>query len=133
MTRAMESEFARAWAQLTERLTGPLMLRLILQPVVAATLAVRAGLSDARANRPAYLWTAISNRDARRSLVQSGWRDVGMVFVGACAVDAIYQLLEFGWFYPLQTLIVACALAIVPYLLVRGPVTRMARRRRACR
>ncbi len=121
----MEAELARAWAQLTGRITGPLMLRFILQPTVAAILAVRAGLADARAGRPAYLWAVFTNRDARRSLILSGWRDVGKVFVFSCVLDVVYQLVEFRWLYPPQTLIIACLLAIVPYVVIRGPATRI--------
>lgn len=125
----MVEELARGWAQLIDRLTGPMFLRLVLQPTVAAILAVRAGLADARAGRPAYLWTVLTDHDARRSLLASGWRDVGRVFVLACVLDAVYQLFVLHWFYPPQTLIVAVLLAIVPYALVRGPVTRLARMR----
>jgi hypothetical protein len=104
------------------------MLRLIIQPAVAALLAVRAGLADARAGRPAYLWSVFTDRDHRLSLIQSGWPNIARIFLLACVIDAIYQILEFQWFYPLQALIVAFLLAIVPYVAVRGPVTRLARR-----
>jgi hypothetical protein len=40
----------------------------------------------------------------------------------------IYELIVYRWVYPGQALIVAVVLAIIPYLLVRGPVTRVARR-----
>ena len=44
-------------------------------------------------------------------------------------MDVIYQLKVFGDFSrPLETLVIAILLAFVPYLLLRGPVTRIARR-----
>jgi hypothetical protein len=46
-------------------------------------------------------------------------------------MDLIYQLLEFKTFYPNQAVVVALLLAVVPYLLIRGPVTRIIRRRRS--
>jgi hypothetical protein len=44
----------------------------------------------------------------------------------ALALDAIYQVIEFKWIYPGQALIVACVLAILPYVIIRGLVTRIA-------
>jgi hypothetical protein len=42
----------------------------------------------------------------------------------------VYQVFVLRWIYPGQTLVVATTLAIIPYLLIRGPVTRIARRKR---
>jgi hypothetical protein len=43
-------------------------------------------------------------------------------------LDVIYELIVWRWIYPVQALVVAVVLAIIPYLLVRGPTTRLARR-----
>ena len=42
-------------------------------------------------------------------------------------MDTIYQLKVLGTFYPGEAVIIALALAFVPYLLLRGPVVRIAR------
>ena len=42
-------------------------------------------------------------------------------------MDVIYQFLVFKTFYPAQALLIALLLAFVPYLLIRGPATRIAR------
>jgi len=47
-------------------------------------------------------------------------------------MDVIYQYLVYRWFYPGEALIVAFILAFVPYLLIRGPVDRIARRVKSC-
>jgi hypothetical protein len=39
----------------------------------------------------------------------------------------VYQIIVFRRFYPVEAIVVAAILAIVPYLLIRGPVTRIAR------
>jgi hypothetical protein len=52
------------------------------------------------------------------------------VFVLAIVMDVIYQWIVQRWIYLGETLIVAFALAVIPYLLLRGPVNRLARRRR---
>ena len=125
----MDEAFSRALAQILDRTAGPFHLRFILQPTVAALFAVRAGLKDAKAHRPAYLWTIFSQPAERRLLIEDGWKDIGRVFVVAFVLDAIYQFIVFRGFYPAQSLIVAFALSIVPYVVIRGPVTRIASKR----
>ena len=41
-------------------------------------------------------------------------------------MDTIYQIKEFGTFYPGEAVLIAIALAFVPYLLLRGPIERIA-------
>lgn len=123
----MEEIWMRFWENLIGRAGGPLTLRLILQPTVATILAIRAGLKDAREGRPPYFWTILTDPAQRRELVQQGWKDVGKVFILAVALDVIYQFITVRWLYPGETLITAIILAIVPYLLLRGLVTRLAR------
>jgi len=120
--------FARVWEMLIGRVDGPFTFRLLVQPTVAAILAVRAGLRDARENRPPYLWSIFTQTAGRRDLLRQGFADVGKVFVVAIALDVTYELIVFRWVYPGQAVIVAATLAFIPYLLIRGPVTRIARR-----
>jgi hypothetical protein len=124
----MDDILNRVWENLVTRPTGPMSLRLVVQPIVASILAIRSGLKDAWEGRPAFLWAAITNPAHRPELLRSGWKDVGKVFVLASFLDAIYQLIVQRGVYVLELLIVATTLAIVPYCLVRGPVTRLGRR-----
>jgi hypothetical protein len=107
---------------------GPFKLRFILQPTMAAIFAIRAGLRDARKGRPPYLWSIFNSPESRRNLLHEGWKDVGKVFVIAIVLDVIYQIIMFHRVFPVQSLFLAFLLAIVPYLALRGPVSRMARR-----
>jgi len=125
----LDELFSRALVQMLDRTAGPFHLRFILQPTVAALFALRAGLKDAKAHRPAYLWTILSQPAERRILIEDGWKDIGKVFVVAFVLDTIYQVIVFRWYYPMQSLIVAFALSIVPYVVIRGPVTRIASQR----
>ena len=61
----------------------------------------------------------------RRDLLREGWKDIRTVFIIALGLDMIYAVIVHRWVYPGQTLLVAAVLAIVPYLLIRGPVTRI--------
>lgn len=106
---------------------GPLAFRMVLQPLVAAVLAVRAGLRDASVGRPAFGWTFVTDPGQRRTLAREGWGDVGRLFTVAAAIDVIYQVIVFHWIYPIQSLVVAAILAIPSYFLVRGLANRIAR------
>ena len=124
----IQDSFARIWDMLIGRIDGPLTFRLIFQPTVAAILASRAGLKDAREGRAPYLWSVFTNRAHRRDLLREGWKDIGKVFIIAVVLDVIYALIVHRWIFPGQALLVGIVLAIVPYLLIRGPVTRIMRR-----
>ncbi len=101
--------------------------RLVLQPAVAIFFAIRDGRRDALEGRPAYFWTIFSDASQRGELLREGWKAVVKVFIMAVVIDAIYQYLVQSWFYPGEALIVAFILAFLPYLLLRGPVNRIAR------
>lgn len=118
----------RVWDNLIGRASGPMNFRLMIQPTVATFIAIRAGLKDAREGRPAFLWAALWNPAYRPELFQQGRKDVGKVFILAAALDSVYQLIVHRGVYVLELLIVATVLAIVPYVLIRGPVNRIARR-----
>ncbi|MBI4526720.1 MAG: hypothetical protein HY695_23225 [Deltaproteobacteria bacterium] len=124
----MEDLLIRIWEDLAGRVGGPMKFRLILQPTIAAIFAIRAGLGDAVEGKPAYFWAILSNPSHRSELLREGWKAVSKVFAMAVAIDVIYQYLVLRWFYPAEALIVAFGLAFIPYLLIRGPVNRMARR-----
>ena len=126
----MDESLARIWHDLGGRVGGPLTFRLIIQPLVAIFLAIRAGMKDSRADNPPYFWSILNRPDHRRELLRNGWKDVARLFVLAVLMDLIYQLIVFRWIYPFETLIVAVVLALVPYLVLRGLVTRLAQHRR---
>lgn len=123
----MQEAFSRGWDELIARDSGPLHVRLLLQPLVASILAVRSGLNDAAAGRPVYFWTLALAPAQRRPLLKQLWKDVGKLFFVACVLDVAYQLLVLRWLYPVQTVIVAMVLAILPYLVFRGLSNRLGR------
>jgi len=114
--------------RLIARADGPLHFRLFVMPTMAALLALRAHRRDVREGRPAVLGAFFTDPVERRRLFRLALKDIGRVFVVAVVMDTAYQLWVFRWVYPVQLLVVAVACAIVPYVLVRGPVTRIARR-----
>ncbi len=120
---------SRFWDQLIARENGPLAFRLILQPIIVTILAIRDGLEDARAGRPLYTWTILSDPAQRASYLREGLKRVTRVIVFALVMDAIYQLIVLKRFYPGEALVIAFVVAVLPYLLMRGPAARIARRR----
>ena len=125
---AMEELLPRVWDMLIGREHGPLAFRIVIQPIAAAFLAIRAGLQDARTGRSAYGWTVTTDSVHRRELIRQGWRDVGRLFAAAVIIDLIYEIVVFRWIYPGQALIVAATLALPAYFLLRGLANRVARR-----
>jgi len=90
----LQGLLARLWADLIARPGGPLEFRFLVQPLVAAVLAVRDGMLDARTGQ------------------------------------SLYQFKVHGTVYPGEAIGIALLLGFVPYLLIRGPTDRIARRRR---
>jgi hypothetical protein len=126
----MDDIWLRIADNMVARVSGPMKFRLLLQPTVAAFFAIRSGLKDARAGNPPYFWTLATDPTARAEMLKDGWKSVGNVFVLALALDVVYQILELHFVYPGEAIIVAFVLAIVPYLILRGLVTRLLSRQR---
>jgi hypothetical protein len=124
----LEEILTRFVSNLAGRLSGPLTLRLFLQPAVAAFLATRDGLRDARDGRPPHFWRMMTGPpEARRRRAKETWRAILKVFVVAVVLDCVYQFLVFRWVYPVEAMFTATILAILPYTILRGVVNRIAR------
>ena len=124
----MDEIWMRFVENLTDRVTGPMKFRLLLQPVMASIFAVIAGLKDARSGKAPYFWGLLSEPDNRMEMVKDGWKSVGKVFVLALILDVVYQVIALRFVYPGEAIVVALLLAIVPYLVLRGLVTRLTRK-----
>ena len=125
----MDDMWTRVGEQLMARVSGPMHFRLYMQPAMAAFFAVIAGLKDAREGRPPYFWSLVTHPTERKEMLKDGWHSVSRVFILAIVLDLIYQVYVLHFFYVGEAIIVAIVLAIVPYLILRGIVTRLARKR----
>jgi hypothetical protein len=124
----MDDIVTRFVTDLIGRLSGPLTFRLFLQPTVAILLAARDGLKDAREGRPPHFWRLITGpADARKRRAKETWNAVFKVFILAVVLDCVYQVIVFRTIYPVEAMFTAVILAIVPYVLLRGAVNRIAR------
>jgi len=127
----MDDMWERIGSQLIARISGPLKFRLVLQPAMASFFAIRAGWADARAGKPPYFWALLSDPGQRDEMIKDGWKSVGKVFILALVLDVVYQIIVLRFVYPGEAIIVAFVLAIAPYLILRGLVTRLARTKTA--
>ncbi len=125
----MDDILMRFVENLNDRVTGPMKFRLLLQPAMAAFFAIRAGLNDARTGKPPYFWSLLTDPAHRTDMLKDGWKDVGKVFLIALALDVVYQIMVLKFVYPGEAIYVAFVLAILPYLILRGLVTRIARKK----
>ena len=123
----MGSLFSTFWTDFLDRFDGPLHFRLFVQPLMAVLFAVRDGRRDAREGRGAYLWKFINKPEHRRDLLASGVKSISKVFLLAFALDVVYQFVEWRGLKPLQALMTAVVLAVIPYVVLRGPINRLMR------
>ncbi len=123
----MGSFLSTFWTDFLHRFDGPLHFRLIMQPLMAVLFAVRDGRRDAREGHGAYMWTFLNRPEVRRRLLASGAKSISTVFILAWALDVVYQFLEWHRLKPLQALSTAVVLAVIPYVLLRGPINRLMR------
>ena len=120
----------RLWKDTLARPGGPMTFRFILQPAIAAIAALRDGVSDARLGRRPYLWgmlRGMHTAEGRRGRLWEGIVSTGRILILGVVMDVIYQWVVFKTFYPAQAAVIAVLLAFVPYLLLRGPMERVAR------
>ncbi len=94
---------------------------------MAAILAIRDGIKDARTGRSPYFWTVLTSPEERGGRLREGAAATAKIMILAVVLDAIYRLEELDTFYPGEALLVAILLAFIPYLLIRGPAARLAR------
>ena len=118
---------ARGWEDFLARPSGSMHFRFIMQPTMAALLALLAGVQDAREGKQGYVWAILSNPKRRLELLREGWRGARTPFLVAVVLDCIYQIITVRFVYPLELLFTATLLALVPYLVLRGPFNRVAR------
>ncbi|MFZ0208227.1 MAG: hypothetical protein WAL59_19330 [Roseiarcus sp.] len=116
----------RVWHELLERPSHLFRFRFILQPVMAGIAAVHDGIADARRGRTPYFWALVTRSSRLVGRLEEGVISTERVLLLGLVMDTIYQLIVLKTFYPAEAAIVAIVLAFIPYLLLRGPITRFA-------
>jgi hypothetical protein len=120
----------RVWANLLARPNGPMAFRFVLQPAMAAIVALRDGIKDARLGRRPYVWAfirGVRDSEGRGGRLWEGIVSMARILILGVVMDVIYQSMVLKTFYPAESAIIALLLAFVPYVLLRGPFERVAR------
>lgn len=124
MIEGLQEIWFRAIDQLFGRPHGPLNFRFVIMPIMACLIALRSGIKNGKAGKAGFIWGMLFfDATERRLLFRSAVKDLSKMFLVAIVLDTIYQVLVFRAFYIVQALIVAVVCAVVPYIVVRGPVT----------
>ena len=123
----MEAFWHRFVENFFGRLDGPLHFRFIMQPLMAIIFATLDGFKDAKAGKPAYFWAILTTPGQRKDFLKDGWKHFGKIFILAIILDVVYQVKVHHTVYPGEMLLTAFVLAVVPYVLLRGPVNRIVR------
>jgi hypothetical protein len=117
----------RLWHDLIARPNEPMRFRFILQPVMAAFFAIRAGINDARTGGSPYFWAVLTKPGERARRLREGLNATARIIFLGLVMDVIYQIIVLKRFYPAESVIIAVVLAFIPYFLIRGPAARIAR------
>src|SRR4029077_5214343 len=121
------STIQRLWRQLIERPYGPMAFPFILQPVMAAIAAFFHGRKDARIGRTSYFWAMVRNGKERVERLREALNATARIILLGLIMDAIYQIIVFRRFYPVEAAIIAVLLWCVPDLVFRGLVPLLLR------
>jgi hypothetical protein len=121
----MEDLISRIFENMVGRVYGAMHFRVYMQPAMAILFAVLDGKKDAADGRVPYFWSLFTEPRHRAALLREGWKSVAKIFILALVLDTVYQVIELHWFYPGEALLTAALLALVPYILLRGPANRI--------
>jgi len=110
------------------RLHGPGRLGFILQPAMATLIGATQGLSDARANRPPFVWAVLFRRAHRRELLREAATGLRNLIAIAILLDVVLQLGILHRVHPAAAVILGTVLIAVPYSVARALSNRIASR-----
>ncbi len=107
------------------RVTGPMSLRFVLQPVMAILLGIRDGRLDAKAGAPPFGWALAFMPGNRKAALRSALHALLVPIIIGSVLDAIAQYLIFhqvraGWALVVGTLVMG-----LPYTAARGLSNRI--------
>ena len=118
----------RFWNDMFARFGGPMTFRFFLQPSMAAIAALPDGIRDAREGHKAFFWTAWRDRSQTAGRLREGLLSTARIMLLGLSMDAIYQFTVLKTFYPVEALVIALLLAVVPYFIFRWVVEIASRR-----
>ncbi|WP_395337452.1 hypothetical protein WBP06_22960 [Novosphingobium sp. BL-8H] len=114
------------WTDIFARFGGPMTFRFFLQPAMALAAAVPAGIRDAKEGRVGFIWATLVNPKMRTGRLREALDATARILLLGLIMDLIYQVRVFDRFFPVEALVMAIALALIPYLIFREIVWAIA-------
>lgn len=124
---AFVHDVVRFYDDLIGRTHGSMSFRFFLQPAMGLLMALRDGVKDAKTGRRPYFWKILNDPTARRESLHEGVKATTRILLLGLVMEIIYQYKVLGTFHVLEALNVIVALCFLPYVLLRGPINRLAR------
>ena len=118
----------RMWRHVVDRPGGPMSFRFLLQPTMAFLAALHDGIGDARSGRTPYFHKLLTDPQHFGGHLNEALVATSRIVLLALGMDAIYQAMVLKTFYPGEMVLLALLLALLPYILLRGPIARIAGR-----
>ena len=109
----------RFWSDIFARASGPMTFRFYLQPTMALIAALHDGIRDARFGHKAFFWTVALDPTKRGGRLREGLQSSARIVLLGLSMDVIYQLRVLHRFYPVEAVLMAIVLAVVPYFVFR--------------
>ncbi|HEY7304137.1 MAG TPA: hypothetical protein VH601_08490 [Bryobacteraceae bacterium] len=107
------------------RLTGPLNLRFVLQPLMAILLGIRDGVHDAKAGKPPFLLDLFARPQNRKRQIQKALRSLLIPMLVAIILDGVVQYLLFGWVRIMGAVTIGVLIMGLPYVIARAVTNRV--------
>ena len=115
----------RFWNDIVDRIHGPMTFWFYLQPIMAAVAALPDGIKDARLGHRSFFWSALWGSSAPQGRLREGLISTARVVLLGLSMDVIYQHKVLDRFYPVEALMMALLLAVIPYFIFRWAVERI--------
>jgi hypothetical protein len=115
-----------AFNEFVARLSGPMSMRFILQPLIAIILGIRDGIKDAKLGNQPFILDLVFNPQNRKRDIKSAFKSLLTPIIIGTLLDAIVQYLMFKYIRPLAALLVGAFVMGIPYALARGVSNRIA-------
>jgi hypothetical protein len=109
----------RFWSDIFSRASGPMTFRFYLQPTMALIAALHDGIRDARFGHKAFFWTAAGDPTTQHGRLREGVESTARIVLLGLSMDVIYQHKVLHTFYPVEAVLMAILLAVVPYFIFR--------------
>jgi hypothetical protein len=123
------------WDNLLKHTTGPLVLRFLFGPLQSILAARKFAKWDVKSQYPPYLYLFIATSRQRKVLKQQRRNNTLKLLLFSTSIDLVYQIIAIEIFTvkmifkPIESVLAALVLTVLPYLIIRNAVYRQTAKR----